>query len=262
MKSSNKCVVMLKGTSKTKVIGKAKKHKPHKGCSRGEASPDAVTKLQLFSDSGGYCQNPNCLDRLFEIIGAKKIHFAEMAHIISAGDEGPRSKKSVPLAKRGEYENLILLCPKCHTRIDKAESEFPEALVFEWKKSHTEKINSALKVERYPDRTTVRKHLDDLLIANKLIFEKYGPNAENSMKIEGEAHNLWLRNVSRVILPNNRKILNILDQNKDHLTDDEIRTLELFRMHVRDFEAKHLFSATESGEPFPKDLAKILKDDC
>ena len=85
-------------------------------CKRGKASPDAHTKLRLFADSGGYCQNPNCNVNLFLNIGEADFHIAEMAHIISAGDLGPRSK-NLTKEQKGEFLNLILLCPNCHTKI-------------------------------------------------------------------------------------------------------------------------------------------------
>lgn len=68
-------------------------------CNRGKANPNSHTKLQLFADSGGYCQNPDCNLNLFHNIGEANFHIAEMAHIISAAEEdyaqekSPRNKK-------------------------------------------------------------------------------------------------------------------------------------------------------------------------
>jgi len=79
-------------------------------CSRGEATPNAHTKLRLFADSAGYCQNPACNRPLFIDAGDKNIHIAEMAHVFAAADDGPRANPILTNAERGRFENLILLC--------------------------------------------------------------------------------------------------------------------------------------------------------
>ena len=61
-------------------------------CAHGRVNPATNTKLRLFADSGGYCQNPNCLEPLFKDIADETIHIAEIAHVISAGNAGPRAR--------------------------------------------------------------------------------------------------------------------------------------------------------------------------
>jgi len=90
-------------------------------CLKGRVNPSTTTKLRLFADSGGFCQNPSCLQPLFKDFEDDTIHIAEMAHIISAGDSGPRSDSDKTDDAKAAYTNLILLCPSCHTQIDKAE---------------------------------------------------------------------------------------------------------------------------------------------
>jgi len=38
------------------------------------------------------------------------------------------------------YVNLILLCPSCHTHVDKAPEEYPEDLLKKWKKDHEAQV--------------------------------------------------------------------------------------------------------------------------
>lgn len=70
------------------------------------------TKLRLFSEAAGHCQQPECLQPLFpaEMGGYK--HIAEMAHVIPHGETGPRHEEG-PAGefKINSFENLILLCP-------------------------------------------------------------------------------------------------------------------------------------------------------
>src|SRR5688500_6402408 len=98
-------------------------------CARGRAAPDRATERRLFASSGGFCQNPNCFSPLFLEAGARRVDVAEMAHILAASTAGPRANSALTAAQCRAYENLILLCPTCHTFIDKAPDEFPDSLL-------------------------------------------------------------------------------------------------------------------------------------
>jgi hypothetical protein len=64
------------------------------------------------------------------------------------------------------------------------------------------------------------------------------------------------------IIPNNRRILAILDVNRAHLTSGEMRTLELFRQHILDLEARHLTDLPLGMQRrFPQQMDSIMKDD-
>ncbi|WP_271183643.1 HNH endonuclease, partial [Novosphingobium resinovorum] len=63
----------------------------------------------------------------------------EMAHIVARQAEGPRGDG---VGGDNSYENLILLCPTCHTRIDKAPNDFPVALLQKWKADHEAWVDS------------------------------------------------------------------------------------------------------------------------
>ncbi len=80
----------------------------------------AATRLRLFSEASGHCQKRECLGTLFPAeLGGDK-HIAEMAHVIPHGDAGPRHEDR-PAADFDPdcFDNLILLCSTCHTKIDK-----------------------------------------------------------------------------------------------------------------------------------------------
>lgn len=62
------------------------------------------------------------------------------------------------------------------------------------------------------------------------------------------------------ILPNSRRILAILDANRQLLNANERVTLEQFRQHIDDLEAYHLEDTREDASRFPSAMTKILED--
>lgn len=230
-------------------------------CSRGKADPSPTTKLRLFADSGGYCQNPGCLTELFKADdGELNIHLAEMAHIFSASDSGPRSNPSLTEEERGNYNNLLLLCANCHTMIDKAEDCFPDALISHWKMEHKKKIADVFGFKRLGSRKNVRAVISPLLGENRMIFQTYGPMTEERFNPESELPAQWLRKVRNKILPNNRKILAIIDANYAFLSESEIMIAETYRQHIEDFEAKHINAVEANGIQFPVGMETLFEE--
>jgi hypothetical protein len=230
-------------------------------CSRGQANPDRHTVLRLFADSGGYCQRPECANRLFVETGTKNIHVAEMAHIIAASGKGPRSRATVPQADKGSYDNLILLCANCHTIIDKAPADFTDSMVRGWKRKHVERISSLFGAVEFADRASARKAIEPALTENRVVFDRYGPNNDYRQDPESEFAKVWQRKMRAIILPNNRKILAILDANRRHLSQPEATMLEAFRQHIDELEAKHIGEGSGYiASRFPVGMSEILAE--
>jgi hypothetical protein len=229
-------------------------------CARGAASPNAHTERKLFAASGGYCQNPNCSRELFIDYPEKSIHVAEMAHVFAANNLGPRANTSLSKEQRGAFENLILLCSLCHTIIDKAPDTYPDAVVLEWKRTHAEKLRSIFGVSRFEKRNDARHAIEGVLRENCQIFQDYGPHIEDAINPESGAAERWKRKVLQKIIPNNRKVLAQLDANAHLLTTLEQETVELFRQHIDDLEARHIQGYREGASRFPATMTAILKD--
>ncbi len=114
-----------------------------------------ATKL-LWGRSGGLCSL--CQTKLSE--DKKTSHdsypFGEMAHIIAEENEGPRGKSILTAEQRNSYPNLILLCPTCHTKIDKSVNDYPVELLHQKKSEHElwfekSRVNAADKLKRTND---------------------------------------------------------------------------------------------------------------
>lgn len=229
-------------------------------CSRGAASPDAHTQRRLFAASAGYCQNPGCASELFVDASGKSIHIAEMAHVFAAKDGGPRASPQLSEQERGAFENLVVLCANCHTMVDKAPEAFPDSMMLSWKREHANKLQGIFGAEKFGDRARARQAVEPILVENHSIFEQYGPHIEAAYNPESGAAEQWKRKMLTCILPNNRRILAILDVNRHLLAGSEKVTLERFRQHIDDLEAFHVEGIKEDASRFPSELAKILED--
>lgn len=229
-------------------------------CSRGAASPDAHTQRRLFAASAGYCQNPACSNKLFVDVAGKSIHIAEMAHVFAANDNGPRAKPDLSKEERGAFDNLIMLCANCHTKVDKAPDAFPDEVMFSWKREHESKLQGLFGAVRFDDRSSARQVVGPLLEENHVIFNRYGPHIDAACNPESGAAEQWKRKMLTRILPNNRRILAVLDANRHLLRDDEKALAELFRQHIDDLEAFHIEGIKEDASRFPCELANILEN--
>lgn len=229
-------------------------------CSKGDALPDSQTQRRLFAASAGYCQNPSCFDELFINTSVKSIHIAEMAHVFAAKDGGPRAIPGLSKIERGDFANLIVLCANCHTKVDKAPNAFPDNLMLRWKREHANKLQGLFGAVQFGDRAEARRFVKPLLSENIAIFNHYGPHIDAASNPESGAAETWNRKMLTRILPNNRRILAILDANIKLLCEAEGATLEKFRQHIDDLEAFHIEKIREDASRFPVDLAKILED--
>lgn len=229
-------------------------------CPRGAAHPDAHTQRRLFASSGGYCQNPACERELFCEVRGKRFHIAEMAHVFAASADGPRSNDALSEAERGSYANLILLCPICHTTVDKAPDAFPDSLILGWKRNHDERLRKMFGVVRYETRHEARASIEPLLDENRQIFDDYGPHIDAANDPESGAAERWTRKVLQKIIPNNSRVLNILETNKELLLPSERIASEQFRQHIDDLIARHIEGFAEGAARFPIAISTMLKD--
>ena len=99
-----------------------------------------------------YCRK--CLlneDNIFEF------HVGEIAHIHAKSDGGPRAKPELGIKDRQSRENLILLCPTCHTKVDKCPDQYPASLLREWKRNHRSSISEAIGIRKFIKKARIFK---------------------------------------------------------------------------------------------------------
>ncbi len=180
-----------------------------------------------------------------------------MAHIFAANDDGPRPNAELSEEERGAYSNLILLCANCHTMIDKASEDFPDSVILSWKRQRVERLAALFGAILLPSRDVVRSHIAPLMLENKHILDEYGPDTDARYDAESNGAEVWTRKMLTKILPNNRRILSILDANTDHMTSDERAVLEAFRQHIDDLTARHL-EGIAGGRRYPEGMKTMM----
>jgi hypothetical protein len=66
----------------------------------------------------------------------------EQAHIVAQSPKGPRGDADLSEGESDRARNLILLCPKCHTEVDKDSSAWPPERLREVKEAHEAWVRS------------------------------------------------------------------------------------------------------------------------
>ena len=162
----------------------------------------------------------------------------------------------ISLEERAHHGNVILLCANCHTTIDKAPAAYSTEMLLEWKRKRIDEIQVAIATPTFQTRAEARAHIQRFLDANRAIHSRYGPVGDPYR--DGNP-SLWRRHARATIVPNNRKILRALEANRHLLTRDEQETLAVYRLHVEQFESRHVLNDFTTGtERFPAAVEKIF----
>ncbi|MGW3897419.1 hypothetical protein ACWD6L_19720 [Micromonospora profundi] len=185
-----------------------------------------------------------------------------MAHIVAAGESGPRNDVDATEAELTSFQNLILLCPNCHSIVDAAPSLYPVGLLKEWKDSHEVRVREALGIRIFETRAELRRALDIYLSENRQIWETYGPDSDAANRVLfSDVSAVWRREVVARVLPNNALVLRILEANRGLLGEQERPVVARLRMHVRSMEDRHLGGVVNPAAPrFPQELNNLLRD--
>ncbi|MGW3186105.1 hypothetical protein ACWDD9_43240 [Kitasatospora sp. NPDC001119] len=187
--------------------------------------------------------------------------FGELAHVIPASPEGPRG---VPLADvsaqdRAHHSNLVLLCANCHTTIDKAPDSYPVEILHDWKRQRFEEIQAVVATPAFQTRAEARARVEAILDSNAAIHARYGPVGDPYR--QGNP-TLWRKYARSIVVPNNREILRVFEANLHLMTREEQETVAIWRLHVQQFESRHILDDFSTGtERFPEAISRILLDD-
>ena len=181
--------------------------------------------------------NPDCRADLFSSNG----DIAERAHI-------------VPYCESAEntFDNLILICPNCHTNFDK-NSAFTADEVREWKSIRHAEIDRVFG-KTFSSFDDLRKEAAPLLARNKSIYENY------YMK---DKRRLW-DVFEKEIIVNNRKLCTMFESNlclfqnhKDNSFSNQAAVRD-FIDHAKEFEATRDETERQRSILFPEVINSIF----
>ena len=198
---------------------------------------DESAKRKLYAESMGRCMNPNCQRELF----CKNGDIIEKAHI------DPYCKTA-----DNSFENLILLCPSCHTDFDKNNAFTPEE-VLGWKRTRREELEKMFS-KKYASFEELKKEVVPLLLENQTIFTTYYLK-ENKV--------LWDK-FEATILSNNRKIKMLLSVNLDLIKCNQQKShsnlayIQTFMRHVDEFEATRIDEEKSREVLFPAEIDSMF----
>lgn len=129
---------------------------PIRKLNRNKIKP-AVT-LGLVAATAGRCQFRGCNDLLFEHhVTSESGVFAERAHICAFRERGPRGLDGVRPEDIDSFENLMLLCARCHKLVDDNPDRYPRAELQQYKAEHEKRIRWVTSLG--PDVQTTVLHL-------------------------------------------------------------------------------------------------------
>jgi hypothetical protein len=217
----------------------------------------------VLARSGGYCANPSCRRDLFPPIAPGRIGtIDELAHIIGQSREGPRGDDPLPLEARNDGSNIILLCPTCHEIVDdmNATDVFTPEVLREWKRDHERRVRHGAAIPTFGSRAELNAEVARLLDENHGIWRNLGPESESARDPVSEAAAQWRDRVLRAIIPNNRRILELIDANRDLLDTDELSVVEDFRVHAAALDLNYTSGRRRAGAPrFPDRFSDLFR---
>ncbi len=222
------------------------------------------TQRELWAQCGGYCQNPDCHKYLFAKIEADSVSLANIAHIIGAGKTGPRTEHEIAefIDKNG-ISNLIMLCLDCHKIVDELENKFSVEEMHTWKSNHLKQIQAIFTTPKFYKEQELLQEINDLLDENRLVFEEYGPFSEKAMYgSSGDSQIIWHRRCLDTIIPNNRRIIEIIEGNKRNFPRpwDLYSHALSYKIHANSFEENCLFAEKINDyKLFPIEFDQFVK---
>ena len=201
-----------------------------------EKIPENVLR-RLYAESMGRCMNPACQTELFVYDG----DIIERAHLI-------------PYCKTADntFDNLVALCPNCHTNFDKNHA-FGVEEIRQWKAKRRADI-----CQWFGKKCVTFEELQQavflLLSENKTLYEQY---------YLGDNKKLW-DSAEAKILSNNRALKTLLENNLDLMQDHREKgysnreVVRVFLAHIDEFETTRPNTEKSRTILFPEKINSIF----
>lgn len=228
-------------------------------CSNGRTKLATDQDRRLFAESAGTCLL--CNTQLFVELSpsSKSISIAERAHVIAHSDRGPRADRTLTTAERSDTANIVLLCPTCHTQVDKTPESFPAQDLFARKSRRASAVALVGGTPLFEKRCDARRAVKTVLERNYVIFSNYGPSPEDGSFPSTEDAERWSQHVLEDIVPGNELVVAIVEINEPLTTAADRQVAELLRLHTRDLAEKHRgVPITAPARRFPAEVQNLF----
>jgi 5-methylcytosine-specific restriction endonuclease McrA len=208
-------------------------------CKNGRPQLRQDEDRRLFAESAGTCVL--CNTPLFADVAStdRSISIAERAHIVAHSASGPRGDSSVASDDLSDPANIVLLCPTCHTTVDKVPDAYPPSLLLAKKATRAAAVARVGGTPIFDTREQARRAVENVLQRNETIFRTFGPDPLDGAMASTEAAAKWSRVVLDEIVPGNELIVAMVQVNPDLATPADAAAAELLRLHTQDLAAKH-----------------------
>lgn len=109
----------------------------------------ATTKRFVWIRAAGHCELCGA-DVTQDLRIGKSSNWADVAHVLPASSNGPRSSgdhgPEQARALTNQLDNLLLACPACHRKVDASPADYPTHVLLELHKAHVERVRVAARV--------------------------------------------------------------------------------------------------------------------
>jgi hypothetical protein len=182
------------------------------------------TKL-LWGRAGGICTVCKIKVSEEKKTSNEAFPFGEQAHIVAEEEDGPRGKSCLTLQQRNSYPNLILLCPTCHTKVDKAPDEYPVELLHQFKSEHElwfekNRVNAADKSKQAQDY--IYAEIIDAA-TNLCMFEEWEKWTSHTLSTSPAWHEEWAEKIEEY----RRRIIRVVWPGRIKELEDALTTLSI-----------------------------------
>jgi len=175
----------------------------------------------LWAESAGLCSK--CRLPIIRIrVNNNKFPVGEMAHIKGEKQTAPRYDPDVTQEERDDPNNRIVLCPTCHTEIDKDEAKYSNELLYKIKDDHIKYIQDKLQIA-----------VSNITFAELEIIIKYlitRPIYDDDMRVIPASAKIKKNDLSTTVdknikigLMQRRQVMEYLNQNIDPQFSDRLR---------------------------------------
>lgn len=192
---------------------------------------------KIYAESMGRCMNPECKAELFKENG----DIMEKAHINPYCD-----------TKDNSYENLIILCPNCHTNFDK-NGVFSVDEVEKWKQIRNDEFERFFSKE-YDTFDELKSEVVPFLLHNQVIFKNYYLGNKKDLWNIFEGEILSNNRILRSTLEHNTKLI----QNHSDESYSNLAIVRQFILHIDEFEVTRLSKEKTRHVLFPTEINSLF----